>query len=78
MFFEQVYRFDESSQRFRLHKLAPRMPGTISEIQVARDGDLEYISQYPSGQSGFGAKTNLLGLQSPQIPVGRLVAYVND
>jgi hypothetical protein len=54
------------------------MPGTISEIQVARDGGLEYIRQYPSGQAGFGAKTSLIGLQSPQIPVDRLVAYVND
>jgi hypothetical protein len=77
-FFETVYRFDESSQRYRLRKLAPRMPGTISEIQVARDGGLEYIRQYPSGQSGFSGRTNLLGLQSPQIPVDRLVAYVND
>jgi hypothetical protein len=34
--FEQVYRFDERIQRFRLRKLAPRMPGTISEIQIAR------------------------------------------
>jgi hypothetical protein len=33
MFFEQVYRFDESAQRFRLRKLAPRMLGTISEIE---------------------------------------------
>jgi hypothetical protein len=77
-FFEQVYRFDEATQRFRLRKLAPRMPGTISEIQVARDGGLEYIRQYPSGQSGFSGRTNLLGLQSAQIPVDRLVAYVND
>jgi hypothetical protein len=77
-YFEQVYRFDESSSRFRLRKLAPRMPGTISEIQIARDGGLEYIRQYPSGQSGFGAKTSLVGLQSPKIPVDRLVAYVND
>jgi hypothetical protein len=77
-FFETVYRFDESSQRFHLRKLAPRMPGTISEIQIARDGGLEYIRQHPSGQSGFTGKTNLYALQSPQIPVDRLVAYVND
>jgi hypothetical protein len=79
MFFETVYRFDESSQRYRLRKLAPRMPGTISEIQVARDGGLEYIRQHPAGQSfGLGGRTNLYGLQSPQIPVDRLVAYVNE
>jgi len=46
-YFEQVYRFDEASNRFRLRKLAPRMPGTISEIQTARDGGLEYIRPIP-------------------------------
>jgi hypothetical protein len=51
----------------------------ISEIQMAPDGGLEYIRQHPAGQSyGLGAKTNLTGLQSPKIPVDRLVAYVND
>jgi hypothetical protein len=45
--FEQVYRFDDAAKRFRLRRLAPRMPGTISEIQVARDGGLEYIRQRP-------------------------------
>jgi hypothetical protein len=75
MFFEQVYRYDDTARRFRLRKLAPRMPGTISEI-IARDGGLEYIRQYPSGYSGLGAKTSLIGMQSPQIRVDRLVAYV--
>jgi hypothetical protein len=63
MFFEQVYRYDDAARRFRLRKLAPRMPGTISEIQSARDGGLEYIRQYPSGQSGFGAKRSLIGMR---------------
>jgi hypothetical protein len=57
------------------------MPGTISEIQVARDGGLEYIRQYPSGSSmGLpSSRVGLMGgLQSPQIGVDRLVAYVND
>jgi len=34
MFFEQLCRIDETANRFRLRKLAPRMPGSISEIQV--------------------------------------------
>jgi hypothetical protein len=72
MFFEQVYRFDEQAKRFNLRKPAPRMPGTIAEIQVARDGGLEYIKQYPSGQSGFSGRTSLLGLQAPQI---QLIAW---
>jgi hypothetical protein len=81
MFMEQVYRFDEATQQFRLRKLAPRMPGTISEIEVARDGGLDYIRQHPSGSSLTGSRTGsglLAGVQSPAIPVDRLVAYVND
>jgi hypothetical protein len=79
--FEQVYRYDEGDNRFHLRKLAPRMPGSISEIAVARDGGLEYIRQYPSGVSGgLGqSRAGLLGgRQSPSIGVDRLVAYVND
>jgi hypothetical protein len=53
MFFEQVYRYDDAARRFRLRKLAPRMPGTISEIQIARDGGLEYIRQ-SAGLAEFG------------------------
>jgi hypothetical protein len=81
MFMETVYRFDETTNRFHLRKLAPRMPGTISEIEVARDGGLKYIRQHPSGSSLTGSWSGaglLAGLQSPKIPVDRLVAYVND
>jgi hypothetical protein len=81
MMFEQVYGFDERDKRFHLRKLAPRMPGSISEIAVARDGGLEYIRQYPSGVSGGLGQSRvglLSGLQSPSIGVDRLVAYVND
>ncbi|MHA4848777.1 DUF935 domain-containing protein [Rhodococcus sp. MSC1_016] len=62
MFFEQNYRIDEQG-RARLRKLAPRMPRTISEITVARDGGLESIQQ--------------AGVDKP-IPVSQLVAYVLD
>lgn len=62
MFFEQQYRFDEQG-RIRLRKLAPRMPRTISDINVARDGGLVSIEQY--------------GTDRP-IPVSQLVAYVLD
>lgn len=72
MFFEQVYRIDESGPvpRARLRKLAPRMPRTISAVHVAPDGGLAGIDQmHRAGQVG--------GPQA-QIPVSRLVAYVND
>lgn len=75
-FFEQVYRYYPGDPRAHLHKLAPRMPATISEVKAAPDGGLEYIRQWPSGwQQG---QVTLSGLQSPKIPVDRLVAYVSD
>jgi hypothetical protein len=79
MMFEQVYLFDDAAKRYGLRKLAPRMPGTISEIGVARDGGLEYIKQHPSGLAGAPAGTFSLSLlTTPPIPVDRLMAYVND
>jgi hypothetical protein len=79
IFFEQVYRFDDSSKRFRLCKLAPRMPATISEIGVARDGGLEYIKQQASGAASTPSRlVRAVDLQPPEIPVNRLVAHVND
>lgn len=62
MFFEQVYRFDDAG-RARLRKLAPRMPRTLADINVARDGGLVSIEQH--------------GVARP-IPVDRLVAYVHE
>ncbi len=70
MFFEQVYRAGDEGNRLHIRKLAPRMPATISEIAVAKDGGLEYIRQFSSGQMN--------DLQAPRIPVNRLVAYIND
>jgi hypothetical protein len=53
------------------------MPGTISEIRIARDSVLDYIHQFPSSQTGVGYKTTLVVVQSPKIPLDRLVACVN-
>jgi hypothetical protein len=78
MFFEQVYRYDDSAKRFRFRKLAPRMPGSISGIQVACDGGIGVHPTIPVRPGRFGARTSLVGVQSPKIPVDRLVAYVND
>lgn len=66
MFFEQVYRIDGDG-RARLRKLAPRMPGTIGSINVAADGGLISIKQWPA-----------TGDPVAMIPVSRLVAYVHD
>lgn len=61
MFFEQQYRIVDGQARLR--KLAPRMPRTLTAINVARDGGLISIEQSNA--------------QRP-IPVKRLVAYVHD
>jgi hypothetical protein len=56
------------SQVWRLRKLGPRHPRTITEIKVADDGGLVSITQ------GFGTA----GMPPPEIPVDRLVAYIWD
>lgn len=70
MFFEQVYTYRPEDNRIHLRKLAARLPTTIEEILLARDGGLQAIRQtapdtinYPNGVV---------------IPVDRLVAYVLD
>jgi hypothetical protein len=68
MFFEQVYRVDPGGDRAHLRKLAPRMPRSIEEINVAEDGGLISIQQYAASAD-----------RRPQpIPVSRLVAYVHQ
>lgn len=65
-FFEQVYREPDADGRYRLGKLGPRLPNTISRINVARDGGLVSIEQYGNGLESGGIV----------LPVNRLVAYV--
>jgi hypothetical protein len=62
--FEQVYRVDGPLPgQTRLRKLAPRMPRTLSAINVAEDGGLVSIEQK--------------GVPQP-IPVSQLVMYAHD
>ena len=68
MYFEQVYRIDPATGLARLRKLGPRMPRSISQINVASDGGLISIEQYPNGPSG----------DKVVLPVHRLVCYVNE
>lgn len=70
-YFEMTYRVDKDGNRAHLHKLAPRPAKTIERIEVARDGGLVWIKQYPSGPGGSGDS------QKP-IPVSSLVAYIHD
>lgn len=66
-YFEQVYRIE--SGRVRLRKLAERPAKTIQHINVAADGGLVSIEQYGTVGRDRAAV---------EIPVDRLVAYVND
>ncbi|NAZ73878.1 hypothetical protein GTQ99_00335 [Kineococcus sp. T13] len=78
MFFEQVYRYendDAATGRLLLRKLAPRMPLTISEIDVARDGGLKGIRQWPDQNHRGGI---ISSAQGPYIPVDKLVAYIHE
>lgn len=62
-FFEQVGRIQDGL--WALRKLGPRPQWSIDEINVARDGGLEGITQ-------------TVGAERVHIPVSRLVAYVWD
>lgn len=73
--FEQVYRFDTAG-RVHLKKLAYRPARTISKFNVARDGGLISIEQYPATNAG-GRSITTTARNTP-ISVDRLVAYVLD
>lgn len=75
MFFEQLAYIDPVTGLARLRKLAPRMPSTISAINVERDGGLVSIEQFAAPASLGGLRP---AAQPEPIPVSRLVAYVHD
>lgn len=76
--FEQVYRIDDSGKAV-LRKLAPRPAQTIAYWDVARDGGLNGIQQYPEGSIGGGGDVIYAGHAFDNlIPINRLVAYVRD
>jgi hypothetical protein len=77
--FEQVYRIGDDGRAY-LRKLAPRPSATIAYWDVALDGGLNGITQYPPGTS-FGSPmgTTPGGMKTTgAIPVSRLVVYVRD
>ena len=84
--FEQVYEVGpaapgledpEAPGRLYAHlrKLAPRMPRTLAEIRVGRDGGLAGIVQLPAPTAGLTGTPHRDGTF---IPVDRLVMYVNE
>ena len=83
MFFEQVpdtENFDLARDGWRLRKLAPRMPASIQDILIAKDGGLAGITQYgfrhQPGTSRARQGVSHLQAANPQIPVSSLAAYV--
>lgn len=76
-FFEQVYRYDEDTKRYRLRKLAPRLAKSIAQVNVARDGGLISIQQWDNGAGAVNiAAGGFSGGAGAPILVSRLVAYV--
>lgn len=82
--FEQLYDVDVAAPGLEdpanpgrlyahLRKLAPRMPRTLAEVRVARDGGLAAIVQQPP--PGATSRDAMRGIV---IPVDRLVMYVNE
>lgn len=82
MFFEQVYELDGDGATGRtvLRKLAPRLPWTLAEINVARDGGLVSIEQLAAeaSRNPLGEAVTAKPNGRILIPVSRLVAYVHD
>jgi hypothetical protein len=77
--FEQVYRIGDDGKAY-LKKLAPRPSSTIAYWDVALDGGLVGITQWPPGTS-FGSPLGVTsgGMKtSLQMTVDRLVVYVRD
>ncbi|MFW6776081.1 phage portal protein family protein [Nocardioides sp. CPCC 205120] len=74
-YFEQVYRWDEPLQRWRLRKLAFRPARTISKFNVERDGGLRSIEQAANADLII---TGPLAVGPTELKINRLVAYVLD
>lgn len=93
MFFEQVWDLEGDGRTGHtvLRKLAPRLPWTLAEINVARDGGLESIEQL-AAEKGRNPLDNgsdhyqIVGVNGRAagtsgrviIPVDRLVAYTHN
>lgn len=69
--FEKVYTVGDDGM-VRLRKLGPRPPATIANIDVAPDGGLNFIEQWPLGSMNTGIGKTV------KIPVDRLIWHVTD
>jgi hypothetical protein len=73
--FEQLYRIlptgPGGALQARMRKLAPRLPQTIAEIKVAKDGGLEGIVQHDAPLDPRTRRPQMIGID-------RLVWYAHD
>lgn len=71
-YFEELYEY-RSDERFHLIKLGTRPPRTISNFDIARDGELRAIEQQGGMSAGaiFGA-----GMNGTRLDANRLLPYV--
>lgn len=76
--FERVYEVDDSG-RAHLSRLSPRPQSTIAFWDVALNGDLTGLQQWPAGTLGWtgGVFPASLG-GTKMIPGNRLLSYVHD
>lgn len=77
MVFEQVARIDDRG-RARLRKLAPRMPATISDWDIADDGGLRAVVQEPAAWQSPMDLLRPTSNRPVRIPIERLVVYSNE
>lgn len=71
MVFEQQAEYDAEAGLYTIRKLAPRMPQTIVQWNVAKDGGLISIEQEPW-------RDDAKRIHPIPIPIDRLVVHVND
>lgn len=80
--FEQTYRIDDAG-RAHIAALSPRPSSTLAFWDIAANGDLVSVQQWPIGTALFGGAGNQVAVigGSPSgnpIPGDRLVVYIRD
>ena len=73
MYFEQLGEIVD--EKWRLRKLAPRMPQTIQQINVSNDGSLVSLRQW-QGNTALSSNFQQGGIYAPEIPVDRLTGFI--
>lgn len=75
--FEQVAPYDETARRHRLRKLAERLPRTIARWEIAADGMLDAVHQWPP-RTARPASGPRAPRRTERLEISRLVVYSHD